>query len=237
MKLFKITIILTCLIFNDIASYAQKDTCRSFIRIGIKGTMGGAKINEINDLATRWMDAIENTTNIQITRPTMLPVNIEYGGQAYISMMPLKFLQIGAKLDYTMAPLEVKVQNSLKLNVVSFIPETYILLTFGKFETGGGLLYSFTNIKVKDDFFGYNDNWYGKNLGYEFTIGFTSGLQKTIGYSFHVSYRSLIVDNVNDSFKRTMAITDSQKNPIFDLTGVSINAGIYLNLFKIRRKK
>jgi hypothetical protein len=218
----------------------------NLIKFGIKGFGGITETCYLNTMTNEWLERVVDASNAELqNEPVTLPFNIEYGFQPFVIIRPFRLLQIGIKMDYSFSNLAAKFQNPLlsnqnyKLNfkMKSYIPGVFAYLTLGKMELGGGLFRSYTYIDVNDDFFGYEDKWYGANTGYELNLGFSSSREKHIGFTMGIKYRGLLINDFEDNLKRKITYSDNQKSMTINMSGFFIEMGIYFQFVKIKKQK
>lgn len=228
----------------NIISTAQENVY-NLLKFGLKGNTALTNSNHLNYMSNDWIDDVADISNTELTRgPLSLPFNIEYGFQPFFIIRPIKPLQLGAKMDFAYSNLLAKFENSLfcedyqlKINTKSSIPGVFVYLVLEKFEIGGGVIQSFTRIKINDDFFGYNDRWYGENTGYEISLGFSSSnsKEKHFGFTMNCKYRGLKINNFEDTYKRQVIQSDTQENLSVNMSGFVFEIGLYLQFIKLQK--
>ena len=225
----------------DNCLFAQ-ETPYNLIKFGIMGYGAITDTSHINSMANDWIYKVVEESNAEVSsEPKLLPFNIEYGFQPFILIRPIKFLQIGVKMDFAYSKLVSKFQNplfrqnyELNINMKSYIPGVFSYLTLGKFELGGGVIRSFTNVKINDGFFGYKDTWYGKNTGYELSLGRSTSLERHVGFTISVKYRSLFINEIKDTLNRIVVYSGTRENLSLDMSGFMIDMGLYFQFIKIK---
>lgn len=223
-------------------SFGQKPTF-NLIKLGVKGFCGITAKNNLNNISSDWLDKVVEVSHAELSgEPISIPFNIEYGYQPFLLIRPLRLLQIGCKMDFSYSNLTAKFENQFinqdyQFNVKtrSYLPGIFAYLTLGKFELGGGLFQSYTNIYINDNFFGYQDTWYGSNTGYEISIGFSTTKEKLVGFTMDIRYRGLIVNSLKDSFNRNVTYT-TQDNFSLNMSGFIIDMGLYFQFIKLKKK-
>lgn len=239
---FKLVILLTA--FSCITcSFGQKPPF-CLIKLGIKGSFGIINKNYLNNLKSDWIDKVVEESNAELSsEPNQMPFNIEYGFQPFLIIHPLRLFQVGVKMDFSYSNLNAKFENQiinqdfeLKLKVRSYMPGVFAYLTLGKFELGGGLFQSYTNIYINDDFFGYQDTWYNSNTGYEISVGFSTAKEKLVGFTMDIRYRGLISSPLKDSFNRNVTYMDTRDNLSLNLSGFILDIGLYFQFIKLNKK-
>lgn len=240
-------VVISCLIqvFNfDKSCLGQSDQIK-LLKIGINGVGGIIFSSQLNTLKTSWTDMVVEESNFEAEGNTLsIPLRFEYGFQPYLSIHPIKLLQVGIKMDFTYSSSKSKFENSiinetfeLKFKRKTYIPGVYALLTLNKFEIGAALIQSYNEMQVTDDFFGYNDTWYGKNLGYEVSVGFTTSHQNLMGFNMSIKYRGLKINELEDSLNRKVTYNDTQENLSLNLSGIIINVGLYFQFMELKKRK
>lgn len=232
------------LILSQSCLFAQSTSYKLF-KTGFQGFAGVTNENYLNNMVEGWFNDIAEANNGYLSEdPILLPFNIEYGYQPFFTVHPTRFLQIGMKLDVGYSNLVAEFQNETtnqsydyQIKVRSYTPGLFSYLTLGKFEIGGGLIHSFSNVNVKDDFFGYYDTWYGKDFGYEIIMGFSTSKEKPVGFTMSIKYRGLLIGNYEDSFNRDIIIQNGHDKIMLDMSGFIISMGLYGQFLKIDRQK
>ncbi|HYV92673.1 MAG TPA: hypothetical protein VE978_12835 [Chitinophagales bacterium] len=240
----KTIIILFLLTFNLCSSLCAQDTILKLIKVGVKGSFGTDFKNELTNLADQWIDNTAEVSNVELSSNVIsLPFSFEYGYQPFFFVHPIRLLQVGVKMDASFSTIRSKFENTLiqetydlKIQMRSYIPGAYAYLTLNRFEIGGGVLYSYSSVKVSDDFFGYYDIWSGKNIGYEASMGFSSWQEHLVGFTMSVRYRYLQFEKLTDSYNRKVTYSDSQKNMPLNLSGLFVDAGLYFQFINLKRK-
>jgi hypothetical protein len=224
----------------------SQDKSYNLLKFGVKGFGGLTDETYLNTMSTDWFDmAVEVSGAELMNEPITLPINIEYGFQPFIIIHPIRQIQIGLKMDYASSSLTSQFQNPLlnsenyKLNIKtkSYIPGIFTYITLGKLELGGGIFQSFTYVNVNDDFFGYQDKWYGTNTGYELSLGFSTSLQRHFGYTMSIKYRDLIINNLKDNLNRDITYSDNNERISLNMSGLIVEMGIYFQFIKIKKQK
>ena len=224
--------------------YGQKSPY-NLLKFGIKGTVGITDSTYLNKMANTWIDRVVEESNAELLGdPVTFPFNIEYGYQPFLIVRPLKFLQIGAKIDMTYSNLVAQFQNPLitrnyemRVKTQSYSPGMYSYLSLGNLEFGGGIFRSYTTIHVDDNFFGYYDKWHSSNTGYELSLGFSSSSEKHVGFTMSVRYRNLLVNKFNDSMNRTVSYWVTNENLSVDMTGFFLDMGLYIQLVTLNKNR
>ena len=166
--------------------FAQKPSFH-LLKFGVKGLGGVTSANHLNRLTENWLQNTAEASNIELLgeEVNQLPFNIEVGYQPFFITRPVRLLQIGVKMDHSFSRMSAKFSNGftnqgyeLNINSESYIPGAFAYLTLGKLELGAGMIYAHTSVNINDDFFGYQDTWYGKNRGYEVSLGFSTNQEK-----------------------------------------------------------
>jgi hypothetical protein len=217
----------------------------NLIKFGVKGFGGITDTCHLNTMVNEWFQKVVDASNAELlSEPVTLPFNIGYGYQPFFIIRPLRFLQIGVKVDYSFSNLSAKFQNplssqnyELNIKMKSYNPGIFTYLTLGKMELGGGLFRSYTFIDVNDAFFGYQDKWYGTNTGYELSLGFTSNSEKNVGFTMAIKYRDLLIDDFEDNYKRKITYSDNQENMSLDMSGFILEMGVYFQFVKLKKQK
>jgi len=217
----------------------------NIIKFGIKANGGITDTNQLNSIRDYWFERVVEESNAELTGDLMsFPYNIEYGYQPFLIVRPFNFLQIGIKIDFTYSKLAAKFQNPLskqefELNIKtkSYLPGVFTYLTLGKYEIGGGIFHSYTNIHLNDGFFGYKDTWYSEGNGYELGLGYSSTKEKHIGFTMGIKYRNLNIDDFKDSFNREVIYSGSQENLSLKMSGFIIEMGLYFQFVKNNKEK
>lgn len=230
-------------IFYSNISIAQP-TEHKLLKAGIKGTVGFTFSNDLNTLKTNWIDMVAEESNVEIEGNLIsVPLNFEYGFQPYLSVHPIKLLQVGIKMDFAYSSQKSTFENpiinetyELKFKTKSYIPGVFACLTLGKFEIGAAVIQSYNNIFVNDDFLGYNDTWYGKNMGYEFSLGFSTSHNKLLGFTTSIKYRGLKINEFEDTLNRKVVYNDTEENLSLNMSGIIINAGLYFQFINLKKK-
>lgn len=239
------TIVVLSLFLNlficDDRLFAQKAPY-NLIEFGFMGYGAITDTSHINSMANDWIHRVVEESSAEISgEPSSLPFNIEYGYQPSIIIHPIQLLQIGVKMDFAYSRLVSKFQNplfhqnyELNINMKSYIPGIFSYITLGKFELGGGVIRSFTNVQINDDFFGYNDTWHGKNTGYELNLGYSTSQENHVGFTMGVKYRSLFVNEIKDTLNRKVVYSGTKNNLSLNMSGFMINMGLYFQFIKIK---
>jgi hypothetical protein len=215
----------------------------NFIKFGIRGTGGITDTSYLNSMVNEWYESVVDASNAELQGELIaLPVNVEYGYQPFVLIRPLRFIQIGAKMDYTFSSLSGKFQNpitnekyELSFRAKSYIPSLFAVLALGKLEAGGGVFRSYTNIQVNDNFFGYSDSWFGTNTGYELSLGFSSTSKKHVGFTMGIKYRDLFIESFSDSLNRRITYTNSTEDMSLGMSGFIFELGLYFQFIKINK--
>ncbi len=234
-------ILLTIIICNWNIVSGQKEY--NLLKIGIKGSGGVSWCKNLTNSYDKWIDDWESTTNMQIVnRNILFPIIWDYGFQPYLTITPVRYLQIGGKMDYLYSSHYYNSKfgdTLLKVKIKTYMPCAYLLLTLGKFELGGGLIFGYTSVHWKDDFFGYNDYWQGKRLGYEISMGFSFPLDKKkhFGIGFDMIYRHINFNKLTDGYERTLKVENTNDNYSVNMSGILLNLGIYYHFITINKKK
>jgi len=223
--------------------YSQKPPF-NLIKVGINGFAAFTDTSYLNSLSSNWIDQVAEASNAEVTSETKpLPINLEYGFQPFFIVHPVRYLQVGIKVDIGYSTHLTKFENpltqnySLSVKLRSYSPGVFAYLTFGKFEIGGGVFETYVQYHINDNFFGYNDTWYGNNTGYEVGLGFSSAKEKLVGFTMSVKYRHLFIKELHDSFGRNVTFSSSQENLSLKMSGIVIDMGIYFQFIKLMKKK
>ena len=242
-KIVSLIIMLTFLT-SGYSLFAQEKSF-NLIKIGVKGFGGITDTCYLNSIVNEWIYMVVDVSNAELQgEPITLPFNIEYGYQPFIIIHPIKFLQIGVKMDFVYSNILSKFENpllndnyELQIKMKSYMPSVFTYLTLGKFELGGGIIQSFTSIQVKDNFFGYNDKWYGNNTGYELSLGFSTSQKKRFGFTMSIKYRGLFINEFNDNLNRKVIFSNNHENLSIDMSGFSLEMGLYFQFIKLKKQE
>ncbi|HKR03904.1 MAG TPA: hypothetical protein VJY62_04645 [Bacteroidia bacterium] len=238
-------IMISLCFFNSLFAQSDKEPF-SVLKIGIKGYGGFAVKNELNKMSETWLKNAAKASNMNLeTEPAGRPINFQYGYQPFFIIRPVRFLQIGIKTDFDFI-YKIKsvykndiVQEDYQMNIriKSYMPGAFAYFTFDKIELGGGILYSYTNVNFTDDFFGYYDEWNGKNTGYEVSLGVSSAEEKKFGITSCFRYRGLNINKFKDSFNRNITYSNTQKDFSLKISGFLIDFGLYYKFISIKKNK
>ncbi len=239
-KISILTLLLTFLSYNNFL-LAQEESF-NLIKFGIKGYGGLLENNQLNTMANNWIDKVAEESNVEfIGDPITLPFNIEYGYQPFVIIRPYNFLQIGIKMNFAFSKLNSKFQNplikqsyELDININSYMPGIYTYLTLTNLEFGGGIFHAYTNVHVNDNFFGYQDAWYGSKTGFELSFGYSNDLKEYIGFTFNIKYRDLLINEFRDKLNRIVSFSNKQKNMSLNMSGFIVEMGLYFQFIKIK---
>jgi hypothetical protein len=224
----------------NFALFAQRSPY-NIINIGASGCVGFTDTNFLNTLTYRWNDRVMQSGDFENEyMPIVSGVNMEYGYQPFIKIQPTSFLQLAFKVDIAYSNIKSNLKDQLNeqeyelnLKLRSYIPGAFAYLTLGKFELGGGVIYSFTNINVNDDFFGYNDKWHGENLGYEAGFGFSNARDKLVSFSLTFKYRGLFIEDLYDKYGRKIGNSDAWTDTSLKMSGLLIQMSLGLRFIEI----
>jgi len=233
LTLFLIFLFYTPSLFAQVGSF-------NLIKFGLKGSGGFTESNHLNSMTDNWIGMVAEASNIDIRGDALsLPFNIDYGYQPFIIIRPLHFLQIGIKIDFNFSALTATFKNpiskqdfTLDIKTKSYMPGIYSYLTWADLELGIGILHSYSNIQVKDTFFGYDDTWFGTNTGYEISLGYSSTSSDYFGYSMSVKYRGLHITDFKDRLNRKVTYSDKVGNMSVYMSGFFVEMGFYLQFIK-----
>jgi len=212
----------------------------NLVKFGIKGFCVITDSSHLNSLTNKWLEKAIEESNIELTgdQPS-LPVHVEYGFQPFVIYRPYSFLQIGIKMDFGFSNFTAEFENplnsqkyELNINMRSHNPGIFAYYTFDELELGGGIFRAYTNLHVNDNFFGYQDIWYGKGTGYELGLGFSTTAEKSIGFTMSLKYRILHIDEFKDTLNRTVIRSDTQENMSLNMSGLVIDLGFYFQFVK-----
>ena len=195
-------------------------------------------------MSSKWLDQVAEASNAEVSgKKQTLPISMEYGFQPFLIVRPLRYLQVGMKVDIGYSSHLSKFANpmtqdySLSIKLKSYSPGIFAYLTLGNFELGGGVFETYVRYHVNDNFFGYNDTWYGNNTGYEVGLGFSSAKEKLFGFTMSLKYRHLFIKELHDSFGRNLTFSSNQENLSIKMSGIVIDMGIYFQFIKLMKKK
>jgi hypothetical protein len=240
---FFVLLILTIISAGNLLSAKTKPY--NLIKFGVKGYAGIIDTCYLNSLGMEWTYKVIEESNLELlVEPITLPFNIQYGYEPFLIIRPIPFLQVGVKVDYLISGVAAMVMNTtinqnylLNINIKSYNPCVFANLSLGNLELGGGLFKSYTNIGFKDDFYGYQDKWYGSSAGWEFNAAFSSSKERLIGFTFGVRYRDLFISEFKDQLNRDVTFSKTNDKFSLDLSGFTIETGIFIQLIKLGRHK
>ena len=223
--------------------YCQKPPF-NLLKVGVNGFAAFTDTTYMNSMASNWIDQVAEASNAELSgEKKTLPINIEYGFQPFFIVHPVRYLQVGIKVDFGYSSLVSKFENpltqnySLSIKLKSYSPGIFAYLTLGKFELGGGVFETYVRYNVNDNFFGYNDTWYGNNTGYEVGLGFSSAKENLVGFTMSFKYRHLFIKELHDSYGRNVTFSSNQENLSIKMSGFVIDMGIYFQFIKLMNKK
>jgi hypothetical protein len=236
--------VIAVLILNT-GNLAAQEKPFHLLKFGVKGFGGITDTCYLNTMINNWFDNVVSASNADLENEQFtLPFNIEYGFQPFFIVQPVKYLQIGLKLDCSFSDLAAKFQNpltsqnyELNIKMESFNPGVFANLTFGKIEMGGGIFKSYTNIEVNDSFYGYKDTWRGSNTGYELSLGFSSTRERRAGFTMAIKYHDLFIDDFEDTMNRKITYTGTQEKMSVNRPGFFLEIGFYFQFINMKKQK
>ena len=245
MRIKKILILAIVILCTANWTYSQ-DKPYKLLKFGVKGFGGFTDTTYLNTLTTNWLNMVVEASGAELMYETIvIPINVEYGFQPFLIIRPIRQIQIGIKMDYALSNLTSQFQNPLiddqtyrlSINTKSYIPGIFAYLTLGKFELGGGLLQSYTFIDLSDDFFGYQDTWYGSNTGYELSLGFSTSRERHVGFTMSLRYRDLLIGSFTDNLNRDISYSNRSEQMPVNMSGLIIDMGIYFQFVGLRKHR